>query len=439
VIRKLISLGEGCDVAYQLRQHSGDNTAHYFDWLSTPAGGLLHLIRHDFPRYASGNLSLHKADDPKGYVADAPTGIHFHHHFPRRARLLSKEFLSAYESFAEKFDFLATRFRGTVRTHPVCFVRSAISRAQALQLEEAMCRLFPDADMRFIYVVPEGHDFTTPLGKTVSVGTRKTAFGDSIAWARMLTREGLIEKPYRLATAQIVRGAGEGNHLGERKTLSADLLAEARKMNPENPWFAYELGWLELRRWRLFPALRLAREAYSRQPGNPEFMELRLRAERALYRTSRGAAIAEVLPLIHSGEAHTDLLEFVAGLMIDEGRIDDATRLIERSLGQYPFEPRLFHQRARALLLAGRAHEAEHAIDTALTLHPGGKAFIEEKARILGAQGRTRQAHTLVSDALAEKYSYRLAALRAWLALRSGAIFSGQPVAPEKAPKTSLS
>jgi hypothetical protein len=30
-IRKLISLGIGCEVAFQLRQHSGDNTRHYFD------------------------------------------------------------------------------------------------------------------------------------------------------------------------------------------------------------------------------------------------------------------------------------------------------------------------------------------------------------------------------------------------------------------------
>ena len=438
MIRKLISLGEGCDVAYQLRQHSGDNTAHYFDWLSTPAEGLLHLIRNDFPRYTSANLSLHNADDPKGYVADAPTGVHFHHHFPRRARLLSKDFLNAYESFAEKFDFLAARLRETVRTHPVCFVRSAISRTQAIQLEEGMRQLFPDADMRFIYVVPEGHDFATPLGKTVYVGARKTAFGDSIAWARMLASEKLIDKPYRLATAQIVRAAGEGNHLGERKTLSADLLAEARRINPENPWFAYEFGSLELRRWRFLPALRLAREAYLRQPANPEFLELRLRVERALYRTSRSAAIAEALPVIERGNAQPDLIEFVAGMMIDEKRLDEATNLIESALALHPFEPRLLRQKARLLLATGRGSEAEEAIATALDLHPGGRELVEEKARILSTLGRPRAAYTLVNEALRSKHSYRLAALRIWLALRSGAIFERWSPAGAKAPKTSI-
>jgi hypothetical protein len=34
-IRKLISLGQACEVGFQLRQHSGDNTAHFFDWLNT--------------------------------------------------------------------------------------------------------------------------------------------------------------------------------------------------------------------------------------------------------------------------------------------------------------------------------------------------------------------------------------------------------------------
>ena len=438
MIRKLISLGEGCDVAYQLRQHSGDNIAHYFDWLSTPAEGLLHVIRHDFPRYARENLSLHNADDPKGYVADAATCIHFHHHFPRRARLLSKDFLNAYESFAEKFEFLAARFRETVRTHPVCFVRSGISRTQAIQLEEGMRGLFRGADMRFIYVVPEGHDFTTPLGKTVSVGARKTAFGDSIAWSRMLAAERLIEKPYRLATAQIVRGAGEGNHLGERKTLSADILAEARKANPENPWFAYEIGSLELRRWRLFPALRLAREAFSRQPRNPEFLELRLRAERALYRTSRSAAIAEALPVTKRGEAQPDLVEFVAGLMIDERRLTEAAELTETGLALHPFEPRLLRQKARLLLAEGRGSEAERTIETALEFHPGGRELVEEKAKILAALGRPREAYALVSEALKGKRSYRLAALRAWLGLRSGAIFDRWPPTGEKAPKTSI-
>ena len=437
MIRKLISLGEGCDVAYQLRQHSGDNTAHYFDWLSTPTAGLLHLVRNDFPRYARENLSLHNAESRSGYVADTPTGIHFHHHFPRRARLLNQDFLSGFDSFAEKFDFLAQRFRETVRGHPVCFVRSAISQPQALQVEEVMRRVFPESDMRFLYVMPETHAFRTPLGKTVSVGKRDTAYGDFIAWSRMLAAEGLIERPYRLATAQIVRAA-EGNHLGDRKTLSAEILSEARTANPENPWFAYELGLCELQRWRLFPALRLAREAHARQPSTPEFLELRLRAERALYRKSRGAAIAEALPVIQRGEATSDLRELVAGLMIDSKRIAEAFDLIASSLALHPFEPRLHHQRARALLAAGRLAEAEHAIDTALELHPGSKVFVAEKAKILCALGRRRAAHALVSDMLNAKRSYRLAVLRAWLSLRSGAIFDGRSATDAKAAETSI-
>ena len=47
-MRKLISLGSRSDVAVQLRQHSGDNTEHVFDWLSMPAEGLLSIIDADF-------------------------------------------------------------------------------------------------------------------------------------------------------------------------------------------------------------------------------------------------------------------------------------------------------------------------------------------------------------------------------------------------------
>ena len=417
-IRKLISLGLACEVGFQLRQHSGDNTAHFFDWLFTPAQGLIDLVREDFPVFRPEDLSLVNAGTRTSAVEHVPTGIGFGHQFPRRGKVIPADFLADYAAFASRIDYLASRFRATVRAHPVQFVRRSMSRAQALELEQAMRRSFPAADLRFLYVNSDETAFETPLGRSVRLAAPRSPFGDSIAWAEMLQQEGLIEAPFRLAPTQIVR-TSLNNQLEEADGHPLAPLMEGKRRNPGNPWFAYELGWKELSRRRYGRAARLAREALTADPEIPDFIELKLRVDLARFRSRRATALREALSTLKR-TPHAGLWSLAADLMLALKRELEALDLIERGLAERPYSDELQLRKARALFAAGRLAEAESVIDVALSLHPQGKTYVELKAHILRALGRTAEAHDLLSDVLRTKRSYRLQILRARLALGAG-------------------
>jgi tetratricopeptide (TPR) repeat protein len=432
-IRKLISLGKACEVAFQLRQHSGDNTAHFFDWLTTPAPALAKLIRADFPDFRPENLRLVNKGTRRSSVVDAATGIRFAHQFPRRGKVISESFLVDYPAFASRIAYLASRFRATTLAHPIQFVRRSMSHAEALELEDVMRNRFPSADMRFLYVNAEEAPFQTPLGRSVHLPPPRSGFGDSIAWAGMLQREGLVEAPFRLATAEIVRSSSNNHHLGEHDRHSVDALREARRRNPENPWFAHELGWKEFTRFRYGRAARLARAALAHEPDNPDFIELKLRADVSRLRIRREAALRQAL-LVVERTSHPGLWDLSANLMLALGRPSEALDHIERALALRPYTDELQLKRGKALFAAGRLEEAESAADEALALRPQGKSYVELKARILCALGRADEAYALLCDVLRSRRSYRLQILRARLALgagpRRGRLRQAAPVAP---------
>jgi tetratricopeptide (TPR) repeat protein len=398
-----------------LRQHSGDNTAHFFDWLRTPAQGLIDLVRNDFPVFRPEDLVLLNAGTRISAVEHVPTGIGFGHQFPRRGKVIPADFLADYPAFASRVDYLATRFRDTVRAHPVQFVRRDMTREQALDLEAAMQSRFPSADMRFLYVNAHEHTFETPLGRSLQLPAPRTPFGDSLAWTAMLRREGLVENPFRLAPAQIVRSSSN-NQLEEADGHPLDALLEGRRRNPDNPWFAYELGWKQLQRRRYGRAARLAREALAAGPDNPDFIELKLRVDLARFRLRRESALREALSALER-TPHPGLWNLAADLMLALKRPWAALDHVERGLASRPYSDELQLRKARALFAAGRLAEAESAIDVALSLHPQGKAYVELKAIVLRSLGRGAEAHDLLSDVLRNKRSYRLQILRARLAL----------------------
>ncbi|MGH6926347.1 MAG: DUF1796 family putative cysteine peptidase [Propylenella sp.] len=418
-IRKLISLGQACEVGFQLRTHSGDNTAHFFDWLYTPAQGLIDLVRSDFAPFRPKDLRLLNAGTRLGAVEHVPTGIGFAHQFPRHGKVIPADFLKDYPAFASRIEYLTTRFRDTVHKHPVQFVRRHMSRTEALSVEDATRRIFPAADVRFLYVnSPDAAPFETPLGRSASLPTVKSPFGDSIAWAGLLGQEGLIAAPFRLAPTQIVR-SNTNNQLEEADGHPFAALMEGRRINPENPWFAYELGWKALAARRYFRAAKLAREAVAASPETPEFIELKLRTDLAMFRLGREAALRQALSAL-ARTSHAGLSNFAADLMLALRRPAEALDHIERGLQSRPYSDELQLRKARALFAAGRLPEAEAAIDLGLSLHPQGKAFVELNAKLLRALGRTDEAYDLLSDVLSRKRSYRLQLLRARLALGSG-------------------
>ena len=75
---KIIGLGHACDVAYQIRRITHDETAYFYDWLMTPqhSCNLMDIDWDNFLTSKNWNLS----DDARG-VIDRATGIEFRHQF----------------------------------------------------------------------------------------------------------------------------------------------------------------------------------------------------------------------------------------------------------------------------------------------------------------------------------------------------------------------
>jgi tetratricopeptide (TPR) repeat protein len=416
-MRRLISLGEACEVAFQLRQHSGDNTAHLFDWQTTPVAGLIDLVESGLSTPLPEELHLLKPGTRLSAVLHGPTGIRYVHQFPRRGKVIPAEFLADYPAFASRFEHLAARLRATLREHPVTLVRRGVSRAEALRLEDAMRRAFPSADMRFLYVNASGAPFETPLGRAAKLVAPDTPFGDSFAWAELLGKERLVGAPFRLAPAQIVRG-GTDNQLEEADGHPLAYLMEGRRINPDNPWFPYELGWNALRRRRHRRATAFAREALDANPDNPDFIELVLRANVARRRLPRETALRQALLVLDVAE-HPGLLTLSVDLALALGWMPEALDLAERGLRSELHSDGLHLRKAQALFAGGRLQEADAAVDEALALHPDGKAYVALKAKTLTALGRTGEARWLLSDVLSRKPSIRLRMLQA------GLMFSG--------------
>jgi len=415
-IRKLISLGVRCEVAFQLRQHSGDNTAHYFDWLITPPEGLLRIIRDDFPAFEPQNAGLRKGNERSGCVVDKATGVCFVHQFPRRGKLIAPDYLAHYPALNTKFNYLADRFRSTLRDHPVCFVRRDMTEEMALRLEGAMRARFPKADVCFLYVNAGCAPFITPLGHSVELSAHTTGLGDSLAWSKLLVAERLVERPFRLATAQVLSANLGDNHIAEEDRHPVEALTMAMRVNPQNPWFAHEFGIWALKRKKFRRAARLAEEALAVEPGNPQFIELRLRAllgARAIPPNEALEQVTEVLKL----SPRSSLSALAAHLNLLLGQSDQSLALLSEGLARDPYNADLHTLTAEALFSEGRLAEAEAAINAALNLHPAGKALVALKAKILCARGEPEDALQLVTRTLRQKPSYRLRFLKARLAL----------------------
>jgi tetratricopeptide (TPR) repeat protein len=273
--------------------------------------------------------------------------------------------------------------------------------------------------MRFLYVNAGREPFTTPLGRSVNLPAARTGLGDSIGWSRLLVDEGLVEQPFRLSTAQVLRGNIGDNHIAETDRHPRAALVHAMRANPDNPWFAHETGTWALGRRRFRYAARMAERALALEPENQSFIELHLRALVGSRRISRVDALTRVNDLVARAQRPDPSLSALAAeLCVALGRIANALDLLSDALAIDPYNEDLHALKARALLAANRASEAVAAADAALALHPGGKELVALKAQILCALGQRDRALKLVREALRGRPSYRLRFLEALLALR---------------------
>lgn len=273
-MRHLISLGYRCDVAFQLRMHSGENVSHFLDWLVTPATGLVDVLRRDFEVFAPDHLEPeHESGHPQ--VMDKATGIRFLHHFATYEGKIPTSFLSVYPEFIAKFRYMAARFRDYSQNKACTFVRWRIDEKQARLVEEAFFERFPKADARFLYVNPTGKTFVTDHGHSRQLPNNNFTMGDPIAWAELLLDEGLVTHPYRLSVLDIL-GTGHDNYnMSANNRFTVEHMQAAIAANPEKADYHYELARI-YRKTDPIAAERALDQTLALDPGNLIYQALKV-------------------------------------------------------------------------------------------------------------------------------------------------------------------
>jgi tetratricopeptide (TPR) repeat protein len=403
-MRSLISLGHRCDVAFELRMHGADNTSHFFDWLATPASGLLKIIAADFDVFKPDQLAFVPNDQPGQLpcIADRETGVLFHHQFPSFDGKVSEQFLLYYPDFIRKFQFLAQRFREYVRTRPVTLVRRKITEREANDLEELFFKQYPNADARFLYLIAKGEPFETAHGHA-RVFDAPGSLGEPAAWAVMLAREGLIGKPYRHATAEILKHSEDDYNLGVSGRFSAAQLETAVEQNPEHKMFPLELARLHRAQRRWDAAEAMALRALERDPEYGDAMYELATIQRESGRANPEATATAFLALTSRPKPAAVWLRDAAAALLAVARVEEAVAMTDRAILADPLDAEAYFQRPRCLHALRNHRQAEYAITTAISLASKRHWYYPLYVEILSALNKTDEAIAAARKAAGDK------------------------------------
>lgn len=364
-MRRLISLGYRCEVAFQLRMHSGDNHSHFFDWLLSPQiTSIIEVLRRDFDVFAPEHLAVRTNRMGERRVFDQVTGVVMPHAFPVNGRNVVDGFMATYSDFIAKMQFLARRFRDTVANDPVTLVRRGATEAQARDLEEVFFSSYPDADATFLYVLPDGDNFETAHGHSV-VLAEKGSQGDARAWAELLRAEGLIDLPFRVSISEITRLRSRYDFGGT--ALGLDDIRYALSFNPDNPYLHYEASQLARRDGDWEAAQAHIDAAVRLQPDNLRFQGDKLQLDWRNGGLSSEALLSGMIAL-NQGAEHADLARLIILQLVRTGRPVEALPFFSQYFRDNPFDAQMLVMKAEALLAAGRFAEAELAAARAIDL-----------------------------------------------------------------------
>ena len=369
-MRKLISLGQDCDVAFQLRMHGEENVAHFFDWLSTPVDGLIKILDADFDVFYPDHLTLDTSATPH-HVVDRVTKVRFYHQFPLHNGNVLPNFLICYDNFITKFRFLAQRFRSYIIGGPVTLVRRGVSVVEAERLEDAFFHRFPGADTRFLYIVDGPNHFTTRHGTSRSI-KGGSSLGDPIAWWEALQDEGLIESPFHHSTAEILQALPDDHNLGIVDRCSEVQLQTAAALDTDHGRFPLELARFYGRRQRWAKAEEMARLALARSPGLPNAVfELNYISWKAK-RISADQAASAFLVFLETEEHDPYWLTEAVAALLEADRFEEAIAYSDKAILATPLNPDTHYYRALCFIKKREFQRAEYAISTALSLrdHP---------------------------------------------------------------------
>jgi tetratricopeptide (TPR) repeat protein len=390
-MRHLIGLGFRCDVAFQLRMHGSENVAHFFDWLAAPVEGVVKIIEADFDVFHPDHLVL-MTDHSPHFVADKLTGVSFYHQFPLFAGHVQPDFLLFYDSFIKKFQHLANRFRTYLRSKPVALVRQGITHEQALRLEEVVLARFPDADVRFLYVVNNGEEFQTANGHARLLKHDGSSLGDPVAWAAMLAEEGLIGEPYRHGTVAILGAAHDDYNQSTDNRFSEEQLEAAIAANPQNPVFPLELSRWYMARGKLKQAEEMAVAALARNPNNPEAIYQATLTQWKTGRFTSEMAAEAFCGVMEIAKPMPSWLRETSDALLDAGRTENALAYANKAVAADPLDQRNYLQKARCLYYKKDFVLGELAITAAMKLGHVSDVYHHIHAKFLDGLGRVEEA-----------------------------------------------
>ncbi len=139
---EVVSLGQGCQVAWQIETNNMRKYAYPFDWFITSFDSLLLFIVHkganflDFDKIAVGEA--YPGDPSRLQVIDLVYGIQSYHDF------FSMPPLGNYYEIKAKYDRRIKRFFKLLESsHKILFIREGLSKAQVEYLDYILHSLYP--------------------------------------------------------------------------------------------------------------------------------------------------------------------------------------------------------------------------------------------------------------------------------------------------------
>jgi tetratricopeptide (TPR) repeat protein len=404
-MRHAISLGQNCDVAFQLRMHGAENVPHFFDWLGTPESALSKVFDADFDIFHAENL-VYCSDDY--YVKDGLTGIILFHQFPRMDSRTTSDFMLFYSGFLKAFRFHARRFREYVTTLPVVLVRRDISEAGANAVEEAFFKRFPEADAHFLWLVHDNHEFSTACGHARHIPRTKSTLGDPDVWVKILSEEGLLEAPYKHSTAEILGLSHEDHALSVDDRFSEDQLKGAIHYNPRHPLFPIELARYYRKRGQFKEAEEAALLSLSVSPEQVE-AKFEVTMARLHGKVIAPEDAASDLQLLLQGNAPGEVGVEAAKALLNCGRFEEARGIASETIAKHPLEHEAYFVLSSALYSLHELERAERAVAMAVRLCGRASHYLRFNARYLHELDRYAEEEALLrKDLLIQRDFYNL-------------------------------
>lgn len=417
--RSLISLGWRCDTAFELRMHGAENVAHFFDWLVTPVEGLLRILENDFDVFHPEDLVLCKEHPHPSYVKDLPTGVIFYHQFPIYLSDMQPDFLLHYPVFIKKFRYLAERFRTYMKERPVTLVRQNISEAEAHKLEEIIARLYPQADVRFLYLNQNGDVFETPLGKSYIL-QQEGSLGIPSEWVKVLEAESLIDEPYRHSTLDIFGSLHHDYNLDTDHRFTDEQLREAIQFNPKKIEFK-----LELARWYAIRGMweKAENEALLAVIADQDSVEAKCAAIQAQFRCGRidaRQAADDLSLIIEKVRSQEEWLYELASYCLEAGEADQALVHIRKALEIAPTKWNSYLLLADVLWRQCRFKELQRPLELYQKVTPLPASYEHFLAHACEANGSLEAALAAEDRCLAHGLRYDALYLKSGILLKLG-------------------